>query len=299
MPRNVCGGAPVRNWRQRQELMRSQSYQSRVDGIATHTHSHTAHPRTWPRYPPVHAQPTQVFSAFRLGTYLVLHNATLCNPFLFCPVRGAPFWGSPLPWQGLHNGTLCKLKRHSSERPFCRPALRPQVGKSAGDALGFSATPSPCRFPASMALPCPLLGFTNHVQSDARKAVSATRLRRSHRGTRRNASPPCLVVGITRRDLAATDAAEFPPLRPSCGLWPPRSHLPPLGGGGVTFWLVWLSGSTCRCVLSLWGVGGVPPPLLRAAFGRVAPPLPPLGGGGGYRLTGWLFQSIHLVLNHG
>lgn len=192
-----------------------------------------------PRYPPVLALPTQVFSAFRLGTYLVLHNATLCNPFLFCPVRGAPFWGSPLPWQGLHNGSLCKLKRHSSERPICRPALRPQVGKSAGDALGFSATPSPCRFPASMALPCPLLGFPILARCHAREAVSATRWRRFPRSVRRNASPPCLLVGITRRDLAATDAAEFPPLRPSCGLWPPRSHLPPLGGGGVTICLMW------------------------------------------------------------
>lgn len=272
---------------------------SRVDGIATHTHAHTALPRTRPRYPPVLAQPTQVFSAFRLGTYLVLHNATLCNPFLFCPVRGAPFWGSPLPWQGLHNGTLCKLKRHSAERPFCQPRTMPRSGKTAGGAVGFSATPSLCRFPASMALPCPLLGFPTLAQGHAREAVSATRWQRFPRSNRHKALPPCLMVGNTRCDIAATDFAEFPPLRPSCGLWPPRSHLPPEGGGGVTIWLVWLTGSTCRFVLSLWRVGGVPPPLLRAAFGRVAPPLPPLGGGGGYHLTGWLFPLFQFAQIHG
>lgn len=197
-------------------------------------------PRTRPRYPPVLAQPTQVFSAFRLGTILVLHNATLCSPKIICPAEGGRYARPRRLAKGPHNGTLCKLKRHSSERPFCRPALRPLVGKSAGDALGFSATPSPCRFHASMALPNPLLGFPILTQSHAREAVSATRWRRFPRSNRRKASPPCLVVGITRRDLAATDVAEFPPLRPSCGLWPPRSHLPPMGGGGVTFCLVWL-----------------------------------------------------------
>lgn len=159
--------------------------------------------------------------------------------------------------------------------------------------------PSPCRFPAPMAWPCRLLGFPTHLQGHALKAVSATRLQRSQRGTRHNALQPCLVVGYARRDIAATDSAELTPLRPSCSLWLPRSHLPPEGGGGVTIFLVWLSGSTCRYVVSLWSVGGYPPPLLRAAFGRVAPPLPPTGGGGEYRFRGWLFLKFQLTQNHG
>lgn len=214
------------------------------------------------------------------------------------PRQGGAWRLPPLPGQGLHNGPLCKPLRHSTSRPFCQPRTWPRTGKTVGEAVGFPSTPSLSRFPAPMAWPCPLLGFTIHLQSHTRKAVSATRLRRSQRGTRRNASQPCLMVGIARRDLAASDVAELSPLLPSCSLRLPRSPLPPKGGGWVTFCLVWLTGSPCLFVMSLWWVGCVPPPLLRAAFGRVAPPLPPSGGGGGYHLSGCLFLPFHFAQNH-